>query len=164
MEYSVDSFGPGEFPAGYISAAFALVKQNVSKYYSFEEHSKMKELLKCRHIALRNISNEILAFISFSLEREDEYDDDTPICIYVYELQVLKSMRGKGLGSFLLNVVFKDNRHISSALLTCYTQNKDALKFYYSKGFKRHWTSPATRSRSKYEILFKKNEYFTAKG
>lgn len=115
----------------------------------------MQELKRCSHVIISYNDKRIVAFITFTIELEDEYDPYSSMCIYVYELHVDCNFRGFGMGQFLILKTFKENPEYPRMLLTCYTKNFEALRFYFKTGFKIHSTCPRKCHKKDYVILYK---------
>ena len=82
------------------------------------------------------------AFLSFMLTYEDGHE-----VIYCYEVHMLRSLQGKGLGRYLMGVF----EHVGTAagmekaMLTVFLKNHGALNFYEKLGYVEDKYSPEPR-------------------
>lgn len=122
-----------------------LVEENVSVYYinstiGWDRNSKRRELFE---------EEEVLKGMTFIVMESD--DDGSPLgfvaaldtieggerVIYCYELQVIKKSRGRGVGSKLMEKFHSIGieKGIAKGMLTCFTENGPALRFYSKIGY-----------------------------
>lgn len=123
-----------------------LVEENVSGYYinstiGWDRNAKRRELFE---------EEEVLNGMTFIIMESDD-DDRSPLgfvaaldtieggerVIYCYELQVIKKSRGRGVGSKLMekfHLIGKE-KGIVKGMLTCFTENRPALRFYSKIGY-----------------------------
>jgi ribosomal protein S18 acetylase RimI-like enzyme len=90
---------------------------------------------------------DILGFLSFKFEREDEeYKMMRPVA-YIYEIHLDDRLRGQGLGARMIKWVEDQSRlvRISKVMLTVFTANEGAKKMYEREGFARDPLTPADR-------------------
>lgn len=75
--------------------------------------------------------------------------DSTPAVpvVYIYEIHLTKSARGKGLGGFLMRTVENVAKEagLDKVMLTCFLSNENALSFYRKHGFEADACSPGDR-------------------
>lgn len=136
----------------YLESAFSLVCDNVGEYYLIDKAEKILELKRCNHYAIF-LGQLLIAFCSYSIENEDEFDNTSQKIVYLYELQVDKKYRLLGYGTALLDHIIYNNINFQILMLTAYKRNTEALSFYYRKGFRIHWTNPED-SKIPYIILY----------
>lgn len=83
-------------------------------------------------------------FVSFMFTH-----DSTPAVpvLYIYEIHLAESARGKGLGGFLMRMVENVAREagVEKVMLTCFLSNENALAFYHKLGFEVDACSPGDR-------------------
>ncbi|KAH0537172.1 hypothetical protein FGG08_005997 [Glutinoglossum americanum] len=90
-----------------------------------------------------NASEErVVGFLSFMLTIEDDY----PV-IYCYEIHLLPSMRGCGLGKHLMELAEQVGRKagVDKSMLTVFLRNKGGMKFYERTGYTEDESSPAPK-------------------
>ena len=131
--------------------------------------SKRKEmhLPDLRYILVRptiSSSAPVEAFLSFMFTYEDGFE-----VIYVYEVHVSEGLRGCGLGTLLMGMVedIGSRAGIEKAMLTVFTENEAALRFYSRLGWKVDGSSPGSRTlrngvvkESDYRILSKNLKHY----
>ena len=85
---------------------------------------------------------ELVAFLSFMVTIED----DCPV-LYVYEIHLKQEVRGIGLGSHLLSVIehFAKDAGLRKTMLTVFTTNESAERFYRKLGYDTDEFSPQPR-------------------
>jgi len=106
-----------------------------------------------RYIVVRQSSNDSLAaFVHFRFDIEDSIE-----VLYLYEIQVEKKVRGKGLGRYLMilmeTIAFHYN--MKRIVLTVLKSEVNVVKFYFSLHYEIESYSPLD---SFYYILSKKNK------
>jgi ribosomal protein S18 acetylase RimI-like enzyme len=83
-------------------------------------------------------------FLSFMVTHEDGF-----AVIYVYEIHLTESARGKGLGQHLFSIIEKVAEQLGPAIekvmLTCFVANTSAVQFYHRLGFDVDGSSPRAR-------------------
>ncbi len=91
-----------------------------------------------QHIFVAEIETQIVGLIYFTVHQVD----DDPLCkqknwIYIDEMTVMKSHRGKGIGKELLNFVETYVKQIKaeSIRLDVWENNEPAIDFYKANGF-----------------------------
>ncbi|KAF7913903.1 uncharacterized protein EAF01_000309 [Botrytis porri] len=83
---------------------------------------------------------EIKGFMSFMPTFEDGIK-----VLYLYEIHLMDELRGTGLGTHLMSLLTSIARAIpgvEKTILTCYTANEAALKFYRKLGYEKDEYSP----------------------
>ncbi|KAI9496243.1 hypothetical protein BDB00DRAFT_758716 [Zychaea mexicana] len=120
-----------------------------------------------RYLVARAASNpsELKGFLSFQMLHEETMDDDVMAqAAYCFEVQLVFSARGRGLGEFLMRLLERIGSywHMDKVMLTVFKANKGAFRLYTEKlGFTLDEISPgaclsALRARRfDYEILSK---------
>nr|CAG4643665.1 EOG090X0MNC [Ilyocryptus agilis] len=147
------------------SWAFDLLKRNMKTLYEnsvtgWNEKDKQEEMAHSAAWYLIAYSAE--QPVAFSHFRFD-LDYGHPV-VYCYELQLEEDCRRKGLGRFLLQILelmaFRNN--LEKVVLTVFTHNPDAVKFFKSVGYTVDETSPISTIEEcfDYEILSKHNPRF----
>lgn len=152
------SLTPAELLLGELDKCFALIEATSRKDYepsSFGWHPRkkkeemrqkeMKYLLVRRYNKHGSMSEEPLeGFLSFMITH-----DSTPSVpvLYIYEIHLSQSARGKGLGKRLINIAEHVARKIGldKVMLTCFLSNERALKFYRMQGYDIDSCSPQDR-------------------
>ena len=90
---------------------------------------------------------DVLGFLSFKFEPEDEeYKMMRPVA-YIYEVHLDNRLRGQGLGARMIEWVEEQSRlvMISKVMLTVFTANEGAKKMYEREGFVRDPLTPDDR-------------------
>lgn len=99
-----------------------------------------------RFAAAHNLGGGILGFLSLMYTFDDPPHDDREV-LYVYEVHLHESLRGRGLGSKLME--FAEGVAaccgISKIMLTVFTANKGARAMYEKLGYHRDSCSPHDR-------------------
>ena len=81
--------------------------------WEWNTDSKLKSLLKCKVITVHEESASLVGFLAFRFL----IDSNRPVA-YVYELQIVPSCSGQGLGSFLMSELERlDPQHGASILV-----------------------------------------------
>lgn len=85
----------------------------------------------------------IVGYTVFRFEWDDEEEPEHPV-LYCYELQVSKTVQGHGMGRQIMSLLVQvaEKLKLWKVLLTCFTVNAQALKFYRSIGFDTDVNSP----------------------
>jgi ribosomal protein S18 acetylase RimI-like enzyme len=138
----------------------AITQTNMEELYNecpepewkWNTDSKLKSLLKCKVITVHDESGFLVGFLAFRFL----IDSNRPVA-YVYELQVVQSCTGRGLGSLLMSELERLCTQlipgISHIVLTCFLHNSVGLRFYKRIGYATDMTSP--REGTSYVILSK---------
>lgn len=84
----------------------------------------------------------IEAFLSFMLTYEDGHE-----VVYCYEVHMMPSLQGKGLGRYLVDIMEQVGAEagMEKAMLTVFLRNEGALKFYERLGYAEDEYSPEPR-------------------
>lgn len=137
---------------------FNLFKVNMQDYYEksswgWDENKKKEELTdeNAKFLIARNSDGKILGFSHFRFEVEINH----PV-LYCYELQVAEEIHKKGVGKYLMRILFliAFKFKLIKVMVTVFTHNKPALDFYKkSLGFRRDETCPYEEEDKCYEIL-----------
>ena len=96
-----------------------------------------------RYLLVRSESaDDILGFASFMLTYEDGYE-----VIYLYEIHLLNTLRGRGLGKKLVDIIQNvgENADVEKMMLTVYLSNEYAIEWYNRLGFQVDDFSPGPR-------------------
>ncbi|KAF2134095.1 acyl-CoA N-acyltransferase [Dothidotthia symphoricarpi CBS 119687] len=91
-------------------------------------------------------TNTILGFISFMFTHDDPPHQDREV-VYIYEVHLHENLRGRGLGSNLVEFVEKVARrfNISKTMLTVFMSNYKAKAVYKRLGYAKDECSPQAR-------------------
>ncbi len=114
--------------------------------WGWKEKDKRSEMMEqgTKFILVLSAETEqrILGFLSYQLTEEEGED-----VVYCYELQLHESLRGIGIGSRLMNEMHKLGREhgYRKAMLTVFTANKAAIRFYRSLKYGMDPSSPKAR-------------------
>ena len=110
-----------------------------------------KKLEELRHkqakfLTVTTSNGDVAAFCHFRFEEKQ--------VLYIWELQVCSEYQGLGLGSLIISTLelVASSLGNMTLMLTVFTNNSNARKFYERIGFKTDKDSP---SDADYEILFK---------
>ncbi|KAI8990192.1 hypothetical protein BDB01DRAFT_841961 [Pilobolus umbonatus] len=94
----------------------------------------------------RTDANDIKGFLLFQMVEEETMDDDVMAnCAYCYEIQLAEESRNRGLGEYLMNLLYKIGCYwnMDKVMLTVFKANKKAFHFYMDKlGFELDEISP----------------------
>lgn len=150
-----------DLPAETLAAMVDLTEETMKEHYEKSEYgwnrkSKEKEFKHdtARILLAKDASNgKLLAFVHYRFELDDE--EKFPV-VYCYEIQMPKSVQGKGLGRYLMDTLldigvrFKMNK----VMITCFKHNTDAFKFYEKLGYGLDICTPSKCGLEKtYEIM-----------
>jgi ribosomal protein S18 acetylase RimI-like enzyme len=87
-------------------------------------------------------------YLSFQLDDDETANPNVGVpVLYVYEIHLGEGLRGLGIGKHLMRVaehVAKETR-MDKVILTVYTANENAERFYRSLGYITDETSPPSR-------------------
>ncbi|KAF2184966.1 acyl-CoA N-acyltransferase [Zopfia rhizophila CBS 207.26] len=91
-------------------------------------------------------TSTILGFLSFMLTYDDPPYADRPV-LYIYEVHLSEVLRGKGVGSHLVQVAETVARRIGieKCMLTVFNRNEGARRLYARLGYHRDGCSPPDR-------------------
>ncbi|KAM0130161.1 hypothetical protein ACHAO1_008039 [Botrytis cinerea] len=98
---------------------------------------------------------EIKGFMSFMPTFEDGIK-----VVYLYEIHLMDELRGTGLGTHLMSLLASIARAIpgvEKTMLTCFTANEAALKFYKKLGYEKDEYSPEPKRLKGGKVL--ENDY-----
>lgn len=137
---------------------FNLLKTNMEDYYDksswgWDDNKKKEELTdeNAKFLIARNSEGKILGFSHFRFEVEINH----PV-LYCYELQVAEEIHKKGVGKYLMSILFliAFKFKLIKVMVTVFTHNKPAVDFYMkSLGFRRDETCPYEEEDKCYMIL-----------
>ena len=103
---------------------------------------KLPDLRYLLLTAVEGKIDEVEAFVSFM----PTYEDGEEV-LYIYELHVLECLRQKGLGGRLMDIVEGAGRKMGlrKVMLTVFTSNQAARKFYLTREYHVDAFSPGPR-------------------
>ncbi|KAL8954343.1 MAG: hypothetical protein Q9183_007182 [Haloplaca sp. 2 TL-2023] len=89
-----------------------------------------------------NTKSQIQGFLSFMMTYEDGHE-----VVYCYELHLVPSLHGKGLGRHLMSLMEGAGMKVGveKSMLTVFTENQSALAFYSKLGYSKDEYSPEPR-------------------
>jgi len=98
---------------------------------------------------------EVLGFTSFMVTEENDRE-----VIYCYELQLVPEAQGNGYGKVLMTMLegFGRNVGLTMAMLTVFTENTGAIRFYQRIGYDKDVWSPKPRQLRNGEV--REPDYF----
>ncbi len=103
-----------------------------------------------------NNSDEIVAFVMFRFEWDDE-EEPEHLVLFCYELQVSSTCHKRGLGKNMMKMLqtIAEKCRFWKTMLTCFKINDDAMRFYRRIGFDVDVNSPSRcgHADEPYEIL-----------
>lgn len=114
---------------------------------------RIKIIIYCRYILVRHSSNRSLAaFVHFRFDIEDSVE-----VLYLYEIQLEKNVRGRGLGRYLMSLLETIAFHynMKRIVLTVLKSEEKVVKFYSSLQYEIESYSPEDAF---YYILSKNNK------
>ncbi|CAI6366046.1 unnamed protein product [Macrosiphum euphorbiae] len=139
---------------------FSMVKDNMMETYKkcpwgWNGKDKRAELFHkdSRYILVQHSSNNsIAAFVHFRFDIENLIE-----VLYLYEIQIDKDVRGKGLGRYLMSLLETIAFHykMKRIVLTVLKSEEDVVKFYFSLQYEIESYSPEDAF---YYILSKKKK------
>ncbi|KAI8070058.1 hypothetical protein BC940DRAFT_236162 [Gongronella butleri] len=152
--------------------AFDLLKSNLHHLYvrsnlGWDAAAKRADLEapEARYLVARNAHDpsDLKGFLMFQMVLEETMDDDLMAeAAYCYELQLAEHARNRGLGEYLMRLLFQigDFWCMDKVMLTVFKDNHGAMRFYTKKlGFSLDEISPSAclpprrAKRFDYEIL-----------
>ena len=131
---------------------FKILKHNMAAFYNaagglwiWSDEKKQCELFDgaAQFIIVRDLdSNEIVGFAHIRFLSESDID-----VLYVYEIHLTSSVRGKGLGTFMMRLIELTAVHqgVAAVQLTCLPHNVRAMDFYRQLGYELAPDSPGNR-------------------
>ena len=138
-ELSICVDSPETLPKAIFNACFNLVRDNVRDYYisstlGWSTPKKRREMgeYPTRTLYLIDKKAELVGFLNWQPVVEEG-----EAVIYCYELQISKKWHGRGLGKWFmrtLETLTKTFYELQDVLLTAFTANIQALKFYDALG------------------------------
>ncbi|KAF2857744.1 acyl-CoA N-acyltransferase, partial [Piedraia hortae CBS 480.64] len=107
--------------------------------------SKMSELTHPEMtFTLIHLDSKFVGFASYlpTIDSDPEVE-----VLYLYEIHLVPSVRGEGLGRLLMHTVESQARKMGrkKVMLTCFTANTPAKRFYERRGYSPDATSPEER-------------------
>ncbi|KAF4344645.1 hypothetical protein FBEOM_1386 [Fusarium beomiforme] len=133
-----------------LEACYNLVEETSGEDYrssSLGWHSatKKKEMRSpdLRYILVKDADDNMKGFASFM----PTFENHEPV-VYCYEIHLKPELQGTGLGKKLMGYftdVAENIPSVEKAMLTCFVNNKPALKFYEKLGFSKDDYSPRER-------------------
>lgn len=93
---------------------------------------------------IHDAGNKFGGFLSFMFTHDSS--PSVPV-LYIYEIHLTESARGKGVGGWLMELIENVAREagVEKIMLTCFLSNANALGFYRKLGFERDACSPGDR-------------------
>lgn len=160
--YQVDYFKSSDLSDDQMNWLLDLTERNIKDYYNqcswgWSESAKKKELKEKNALFLiikEKDSGKLIGFTHFRFDWD--YDQPKGV-VYCYELQIEEKYQGKGIGSFLMELLrlLAVYYKFPKVILTCLKHNKQAIKFYQEKHkFIIDSASPSKFNKNEcYEIL-----------
>ena len=139
-----DDLEPADF-----NACFNLIRDTSSAAYKnssrgWHPRAKKEEMREkdMWYLLVRAGEDSVAAFTSFMITIEDDY----PV-VYVYEIHLSPTLRGQQLGAHLMDIVEGVGREagMMKAMLTVFTSNEGAERFYRKRGYETDEFSPQER-------------------
>lgn len=133
--------------ADFVVWAVGLVEQNVRTFYgsAWSRIKKKRELTILGMLFFAHFMDDLqVAFAAVLPDHEPYINESQRKVLYVYELQVAEEHQGQGVGSVLINEIvnYAKKMSIKWILLTHYSANKRAERFYQKHGFTLDWSTP----------------------
>jgi len=158
--YEVDLSSVLELKTRQLDACYDLIEDTSRPAYEtsswgWHPRAKKREMKDddMHYLLVRQLHAEPLAadseanvagFLSFMITH-----DSTPAVpvLYIYEIHLIESLRGVGLGAHLMKIAESIARSIGveKVMLTCFLSNETALKFYEGRGYRVDACSPEDR-------------------
>ena len=122
-------------------ACFALLEANMRAHYEasdwgWDEREKRGDLAAAdaRFLVAEDASGAVAGFVHFRFEPDDD-DEPKRAALYVREIQVAASARGKGLGKRLMSLlhIVAAGLDLDCVMLTVFKANAGAKRFYLDK-------------------------------
>ncbi|OON15789.1 acetyltransferase, GNAT family [Opisthorchis viverrini] len=143
---------PQFLPEELLNDLFSILQKNMQLLYEqsswgWDEDKKRAEtfspkawLLLCRIGVAQDSPKQMAGFVSFRFERESQY-----AVLYCYDIQLREEFRGLSIGRYLMDVLSMVARahRMERLLLTVFKDNKRALKFFHTLGFKTDESDPS---------------------
>ncbi|XP_046557957.1 N-alpha-acetyltransferase 40-like [Haliotis rubra] len=116
---------------------FQLTRDNMKSLYEscewgWKDREKKEELTedKAWYLLARDQENKPVAFVHFRFDIE--CDDEV---LYLYEIQLIKDVRKKGLGKFLTQIIelMANKYEMRKVMLTTFKHNLEGYNFFTSK-------------------------------
>lgn len=133
-----------------LEACFQLLKSTSIDDYKasrigWNTAEKRKEMIlpDMRYVLVRDDRDKsIQGFISFMITYEDGFE-----VVYIYEVHLNEAMRGKRIGTKLVEMVEEVGKRalVKKAMLTVFNRNKNAVRFYERMGYITDDYSPQPR-------------------
>ncbi|TVY31341.1 N-alpha-acetyltransferase, partial [Lachnellula subtilissima] len=161
--YSITLQTAASLPTPDFKACFNLISTTSSADYKkspdgWKPRSKQKEmkLLDLKYLIVKS-SNEEEEGVQGFASIMPTYEDDYPV-LYIYEIHLCSALQGTGLANTLMKLILDIAHKIPSTqkvMLTCFTCNERAVRFYEKAGFAKDEFSPLPkmlRNGSKKEV------------
>lgn len=93
-----------------------------------------------------DLDTDIIGFISFMIDYDDPPNDDRQV-VYIFEIHLAETVRGKGLGKWLMFTVeaMAQSITVTKTMLTVFVSNKAAIQAYKRLGYEKDEASPPDR-------------------
>ncbi|TVY37972.1 N-alpha-acetyltransferase [Lachnellula occidentalis] len=153
--YSITLQTAASLPTPDFRACFNLISTTSSADYKkspdgWKPRSKQKEmkLLDLKYLVVKSSPDdkgkeEVQGFASIM----PTYEDDIAV-LYIYEIHLCSALQGTGLANTLMKLILDIAHKIPSTkkvMLTCFTCNERAMRFYTKAGFAKDEFSPAAK-------------------
>lgn len=146
----VDMLRSDELSSADFNSCFGLIKETSARAYKHssrgwkpsEKRDEMSDEEMWYLIVRRPADRVCTGFASFMITVEDGF----PV-VYLYEIHLSSSLRGAGVGAQLMNLVETIGRNASmkKSMLTVFTSNEGAERFYRRLGYEIDEFSPQPR-------------------
>lgn len=141
-------YTPKTLPPTMFEACFSLLEATQKHMYErsrgWSPSSKRKEMNHpaMRYLILTSTSGEFEGFLSCMITIED-----IELAVYCYELHLVETARGKGLGEVLMGAMegFGRKAGMRKGMLTVFMENEGARRFYERIGYFRDVNTPEPR-------------------
>lgn len=152
----IEHYTTDTLPSHMVGWAAELVGRNCGdmyrKVWGWDLDRKTKELQHANSrflVAYTCSDDKPIAFCNFQWEVDPPADERTgqywPLPIaYIYEIQLEPSVQGKGLGSYLMDLLeqWAHRYGVRKLMLTCFQSNTAALAMYRKLGYELDESSP----------------------
>ncbi|KAI1849159.1 hypothetical protein JX266_005120 [Neoarthrinium moseri] len=145
--YSIRLLQAAQMSAQDLKLCLSLIEETSRSHYEassrgWKPRAKLAEMKspEMRYVVVKDSQGEIRGFTSLM----PTYEEGQPV-VYCYEIHLKDEMRGTGLGAHLMGfqeMVAKHTPAIEKVMLTCFTKNIVAMRFYQELGFEVDPISP----------------------
>ncbi|GAA5803033.1 hypothetical protein HPULCUR_008508 [Helicostylum pulchrum] len=132
LDLVIDYYSVTDLPSHLHEWTFNLVQSNLLDMYKnsqggWNEQEKRAEMLapQARYLIARSATDptDLKGFLLFQMIQEETMDDDIMAnCAYCYEVQLMETARNKGLGEFLMGLLYQIGKHwkLDKVMLTVF--------------------------------------------